>query len=89
MKQALALTLSGRVQNVGFRFSTVQTAQDLHIKGFVQNKPDRTVYIEAEGDAENLNNFVQWCKKGPPAAKVENIEKQEIPIQNFSDFNVK
>ena len=89
MKQALAITISGRVQNVGFRFSTVQKAEDLHINGFVQNKSDGTVYIEAEGNADNLNNFVEWCKKGPPAAKVENIEKQEIPTQDFSDFNVK
>jgi len=88
MKQALAITLSGRVQNVGFRFATVQKAKELDIKGFVKNKVDGTVYIEAEGDADNLNHFLEWCKEGPPAAKVQNTETQEIPVQDFSSFNV-
>lgn len=89
MKQAFAVTLSGRVQNVGFRFATVEKAQEIGIKGFVKNKPDDTVYIEAEGEANDLNRFLEWCKEGPPAAKVENIETQEIPIQEFTGFNVK
>lgn len=89
MKQALAITLSGKVQNVGFRFSTVQKAQELEIKGFVKNKHDGTVYIEAEGEADNLNRFLEWCKEGPPAATVQNTETQEIPIQEFSGFSVK
>ena len=89
MKQAYAVTLSGRVQNVGFRFATVEKAQEIGIKGFVKNKPDGTVYIEAEGEADDLNRFLEWCKEGPPAAKVENSETQEIPIQEFTGFNVK
>ena len=89
MKQALAITLSGRVQNVGFRFSTVQKAQEFNIRGFVKNKYDGTVYIEAEGEAENLNSFLEWCKKGPTAATVQNTETQEIPIQEFSSFTIK
>ncbi len=89
MKQALAITLSGRVQNVGFRFATVQKAQELDIKGFVKNKNDGTVYIEAEGEADKLNRFLEWCKEGPPAASVQNAATQEIPVQDFSGFNVK
>jgi acylphosphatase len=89
MKQAFAVTLSGRVQNVGFRFATVEKAQELGVKGFVKNKPDGTVYIEAEGEAEELNRFLEWCKEGPPAAKVKGVDKQEIPIQEFTSFHVK
>jgi acylphosphatase len=89
MKQAFAVTLSGRVQNVGFRFSTVEKAQELGINGFVKNKADGTVYIEAEGEADDLNRFLDWCKEGPPAAKVQDAETQEIPIQEFTSFHVK
>ena len=89
MKYAMALTISGRVQGVGFRFSTVHKAEQYDIKGFVKNQPDGTVYIEAEGEAEDLNHFVNWCNEGPPSAKVENVDKQEIPIQNYSRFGVK
>ncbi len=89
MKNALALTISGRVQNVGFRFSTVRKAEENDIKGFVKNQIDGTVYIEAEGETVALNNFVAWCHEGPPSAVVENVSKQEIPVQNFSRFSVK
>ena len=89
MKNALALTLSGRVQGVGFRFSTVHKAEQFNIKGFVKNQPDGTVYIEAEGEPENLNHFLEWCHEGPPSANVENVQKQEIPIQNFKRFSLK
>ena len=89
MENALALTIGGRVQNVGFRFSAVQKAEQYDVKGFVKNQPDGTVYIEAEGEAENLNKFIEWCREGPPSASVEHIDKQEIPIQNFSRFSVK
>jgi acylphosphatase len=89
MKQAFAVTLNGRVQNVGFRFATVEKAQEMGVKGFVKNKPDGTVYIEAEGESEDLNRFLEWCKEGPPAAKVKEADKQEIPIQEFTSFHVK
>lgn len=89
MKQAFKITIKGKVQNVGFRFSTVQKAQENQITGFVRNQPDGTVYIEAEGDAQNLNRFMEWCKEGPPAAKVKDMEKEEIPLQEFSNFHVK
>ena len=38
---------------------------------------DGSVYIEAEGDLEKLFNFVNWCKKGPELAEVENIKMSE------------
>ena len=89
MKESYAITLSGRVQNVGFRYSAMQKADEYNIKGFVQNKPDGTVYIEAEGNSEDLQKFIEWCKEGPVTAVVENMNKQEMPIQNFKRFSIK
>jgi len=89
MKNALAITISGRVQGVGFRFSTVHKAQEMGIAGFVRNQPDGSVYIEAEGEPDKLNEFVKWCWQGPPAARVENVSKQEIPSRDYSRFGVK
>ncbi len=89
MKQALAITVKGRVQGVGFRFSTVREAENLGIKGFVENRMDGTVYIEAEGEPEALNKFVNWCWKGPATASVDNVSTQEIPLHNFKRFGVK
>lgn len=89
MKQALAITVKGRVQGVGFRFSAVREAEELGIKGFVENRMDGSVYIEAEGEPEALNKLVSWCWKGPVTARVEDVTTQEIPVQNFKRFGVK
>jgi acylphosphatase len=89
MKESYAITLTGRVQNVGFRYSAMRKAEEYDVKGFVQNKPDGTVYIEAEGTPEDLNKFMEWCKEGPVSANVENMNKQEIPVQNFKRFFIK
>lgn len=89
MKQALAITVKGRVQGVGFRFSAVREAENLGITGFVENRMNGTVYIEAEGEPEALNKMVSWCWKGPATASVDNVVTQEIPVQNFKRFGVK
>ena len=89
MIQAMAITVRGRVQGVGFRFSTVRKAEELGIKGFVENRSNGTVYIEAEGEAEDLNQFINWCWQGPVSARVEDVVTQEIPVQSFGKFGVR
>jgi len=88
MKNALAITIKGRVQGVGFRFSAVHKAQQLGLKGFVKNRMDGSVYIEAEGEPERLNEMVNWCWQGPPSARVDNVTKQEIPVRDYNRFGV-
>ncbi|HEX9784893.1 MAG TPA: acylphosphatase [Opitutaceae bacterium] len=48
----------GHVQGVGFRYQTFQTAKEYEVSGFVQNLPDGRVLMEAEGDAEEVDQFV-------------------------------
>lgn len=55
------LNVSGTVQGVFFRASTKDAADRLGIKGFVRNEPDGSVYIEAEGEEEKLNQFMECC----------------------------
>lgn len=50
---------SGRVQGVGFRYSTFQVAKEFEVTGFVQNLADGRVQLEAEGRAEAVKAFVQ------------------------------
>ncbi len=88
-KKHVSLTLIGRVQGVGFRYSAVQKAQEHNIKGFVKNQPDGSVYIEAEGEETDLEHFMYWCEKGPSSARVNHVSKQEKPIQNYPSFSVK
>ena len=79
----------GRVQGVGFRYDTIRTAGYLGIKGFVKNQPDGSVYIEAEGEHEQLTEFTNWCKKGTNFAYVDDILVEEGALKNFNSFDVR
>jgi acylphosphatase len=89
MKKAVILNVYGKVQGVGFRFYTHKKANELGIKGHVRNRPDGSVYIEAAGEAEMLEMFINWCETGPTWAHVSKLEKQEIPLFDADDFRIK
>lgn len=78
----------GRVQGVFYRASAMQTAQKLNISGFVRNEPDGSVYVEAEGEEQAVQQFIKWCKTGSPAAKVTAVEVKDGEIKTFTDFQV-
>jgi len=78
--KAVILKIYGKVQGVGFRFYTHKKAQELDLTGFVQNKADGSVYIEADGDADKLELFILWCDEGPSWARVTKVEKQFVPV---------
>ena len=84
----LNITISGRVQGVGFRYNTKIQAQKFNLTGFVQNLENSTVYIEVEGEKEKLSRFLDWCKTGPKFSKVEKVISKKNKIQNFSDFKI-
>jgi len=68
------LLVSGRVQGVCFRQSTADTARRLGLRGWVRNLPDGRVEAEAEGDRAAAEALVEWCRRGPPAARVDDLE---------------
>ena len=79
----------GRVQHKGFRFVAMQKAYQGGIRGHIQNKKDGSLYIEAEGEDEQLKVFIEWCKKGPMGAVVEEVTTEEGEIKNFTSFDIK
>lgn len=84
----LNIRIIGQVQGVTFRYSAMEEANKLNIKGFVKNLSDGSVYIEAEGKEKTLEKFLQWCHDGPNFAKVEKVEVDEADLKNFSDFTI-
>lgn len=88
MQKSLNITIYGKVQNVGFRYYTNKNARTLGIKGFVKNMPDGSVYVEAEGDADIMNTFLEFCKNGPLWSRVDKINVQEAPEKNFGNFRI-
>ena len=83
------ITIYGHVQNVGFRYHTLQAANAYGIMGFVKNQMDGTVYIEAEAEEIALNEFINWCRKGPGHSKVTKIQIGENPNMQYSSFTIK
>lgn len=64
----------GKVQGVGFRFSTKQVAMELGIGGIVRNESDGSVYVEANGSKEQIDHFIEALRKGPsPASEVDKV----------------
>jgi acylphosphatase len=87
--KALRITVNGRVQGVFFRASAKEVADQLNVKGFAQNQPDGSVYIEAAGVDENLSRFVEWCRQGPPRAQVTYVDVREGEVKNFERFEIR
>jgi len=73
MKQA-HLIIIGRVQGVFYRANAQKEAQRLGLSGWVRNRGDGSVEAKATGTKEALEAFIDWCRKGPPAASVEKVE---------------
>lgn len=86
----IAVRVYGKVHGVFFRASTKDRAKELGLTGFVQNEPDGTVYLEAEGDAEALKQLEQWAHEGPGRARVEKVEVAELDdLAGFKKFEVR
>jgi len=78
----------GEVQGVFFRASARTHALALDVNGFAQNENDGSVYLEVEGEEENLKQFIDWCYRGPERAVVMRVEVQESAVKNLDSFEV-
>jgi acylphosphatase len=65
--------VTGRVQGVAFRASTVFEARAHGLTGWVQNLADGSVELEAQGDDDRVAALLAWCAHGPPAARVASV----------------
>lgn len=83
------IRIFGRVQGVGFRYTTRNAAASYGIKGYVKNLPDGSVYIESEGPEKNVLEFVQWCRKGSDYSFVDHIEVEDSDVKNFNAFEIR
>ena len=88
MIKHLNIKVYGLVQGVFFRATAKEQADKLGITGFARNEPDNTVYIEAEGEENQLNKFIKWCNIGPSMAQVEKVIVTEDNLKSFKKFEV-
>jgi len=75
------VTVSGRVQGIGFRWATVQRARSRGVAGWVRNRPDGAVEAVFEGPADAVDALVAWIRRGPSGARVDDVTvEQEAPV---------
>jgi len=85
----VTIIVSGRVQGVFFRDSTMRKARELGLAGTVRNLPDSTVQITAQGPEEALKDLIRWAYDGSPAAVVTEVKTNyEAPEPGLSGFTV-
>lgn len=81
--------IRGRVQGVFFRDGCRQQADRSGVTGWVANRPDGTVEAVLEGSEEAVTRLVEWCRHGPPHARVEDVEVAEEPAEALRGFVVR
>jgi acylphosphatase len=87
---ARRFVVAGRVQGVGFRYFTEAAAAREGILGWVRNTPDGRVEVSAEGDGEALERFERSLRHGPPGARVERVDIDDVvPTGRETGFSVK
>ncbi|MGH2685888.1 MAG: acylphosphatase [Actinomycetota bacterium] len=81
--------VSGRVQGVFFRQRTVRMARQEGLGGWVRNTPDGRLEAVFEGDAGPVGRMIEWCRRGPEMAVVQEVEVSEEEPEGLETFDVR
>ncbi|HVI47350.1 MAG TPA: acylphosphatase [Chitinophaga sp.] len=82
------IVVKGRVQGVGFRANAKHIADLLGIQGYIKNLPDKNVWIVAEAEAQVLDDFLNWCRKGPALSEVKEVDIITGEVQHINGFTI-
>jgi acylphosphatase len=82
--------IKGLVVGVTFRASAHDEGTKLGLKGWIKNRRDARVEALVEGDDAAVASFIEWCKKGPPAARVTGVDAQDDATEEtLGPFTIK
>jgi acylphosphatase len=89
-QKRLKAIVHGFVQGVGFRFWVREQARWLNLKGYVRNRPDRTVEVVVEGPEQDVTSLLALLHQGPPTALVRKVDAQwQASSGMFRGFEVR
>ena len=86
--KAVTLQVTGKVQGVYFRASTVKVAKSLKLSGWVKNEADGSVSIFAQGSPEALEQLIQWAWRGPEGAVVNDVSVSDVEPRDVVNFTI-
>jgi acylphosphatase len=89
LNKARRYTVSGKVHGVGYRFFALTCAEALSLGGWVRNREDGTVEAHAEGPEDKLAEFEFDLSRGARFARVDNIDKQDVPLEDLEGFEIR
>ena len=78
----------GFVQGVGFRFAVQRAANSRGVAGWVRNRPDGAVEAVFEGEREDVEALVSFCRQGPRGAEVERVDVRKESVEGLAGFRV-
>lgn len=81
------LRITGRVQGVGFRYALQDEAARRGVNGWVRNRNDGSVEALLQGEAEAVESLTAWARRGPPGARVGEVEivpAEDAPHSKFA-----
>lgn len=82
------LLVKGKVQGVFYRASAKKAADNLGVTGWVKNTASGDVEIMASAPGKALETFIEWCKQGPPQARVREVVTEPRDECTFPDFTI-
>lgn len=85
----VSVLITGKVQGVGYRYSTREAAITRQLTGWVRNLANGRVEALIVGDRANVNSMVDWLHIGPPAAEVSAVTLEEQRLQIFQTFEIR
>lgn len=71
--ETVHVRVTGRVQGVGYRLSTVRRAHMIGVRGWVRNNDDGTVEATVQGTPDQVDAMLEWLRQGPPGARVTDL----------------
>lgn len=83
------LLITGKVQGVYYRASAREEAERLGLSGWVRNTREGHVEAVVSGPSARLEEFIAWCRQGPPGARVSGVMVSEREEEQFSGFEIR
>ena len=87
-ERTVHVVVSGRVQGVWYRGSTREQAQSLGLRGWVRNMRDGRVEAVVQGPEDSVAAMLEWMRKGPPAAHVDDLEVSDTDRRVGERFEI-